>query len=110
MLSRKCAGIFQKAWHITLPTIFPLVLINFVGAFIGAFHSSGNILVMTGGGPDHATHVIGLEMFYQGFVLADYGQTTAIAWILGSLLVGFAVFQMRIFSKMKFSTAEQQGE
>ena len=101
------AGIIQKTWHITLPTIFPLVLINFVGAFIGAFHSSGNLLIMTGGGPNHATHVMGLEMFYQGFVLANYGQTTAIAWMLGSILIGFTVLQMRIFARMKFSTAEQ---
>ena len=28
-----------KAWSITLPTILPLVLINFVGAFIGTFQS-----------------------------------------------------------------------
>ncbi|MDO8684843.1 MAG: extracellular solute-binding protein [Armatimonadota bacterium] len=104
------AGIFQKAWHVTMPVIFPLVLINFVGAFIGAFHNSGNILIMTGGGPNHATHVIGLEIFFQGYVMANYGQTTAIAWMLGSLLIGFAVFQMKIFARMKFSTAEQQGQ
>lgn len=104
------AGVIQKTRHVTLPTIFPLVLINFVGAFIGAFHSSGNILIMTGGGPNHATHVMGLEIFFQGYVLANYGQTTAIAWILGSLLIGFAVLQMKIFARMKFSTAEKQGE
>lgn len=101
------AGIFHKTWHITFPTIFPLILINFVGAFTGAFHSSGNLLIMTGGGPEHATHVMGLEIWYQGYVLANYGQTTAIAWALGSILVGFAVLQMRIFARMKFSTAEQ---
>ncbi|MDO8682042.1 MAG: extracellular solute-binding protein [Armatimonadota bacterium] len=104
------AGILQKSWHVTMPVIFPLILINFVGAFIGAFHSSGNILIMTGGGPNHATHVIGLEIFRQGYVLANYGQTTAIAWMLASLLIGFAVFQMKIFARMKFSTAEQQGQ
>jgi ABC-type sugar transport system permease subunit/ABC-type glycerol-3-phosphate transport system substrate-binding protein len=102
------AGIFQKAWHVTLPAIFPLVLINFIGAFIGAFHGMQGILVMTGGGPDHATHVIGLELWYQSYVLANYGQSTAIAWMLASLLVGFVVMQMRIVGRMKFSTAEQK--
>lgn len=102
------AGIFQKAWHVTLPAIFPLVLINFVGAFIGAFHGMQGILVMTGGGPDHATHVMGLELWHQSYVMADYGQSTAMAWVLASLLVGFAVMQMRIFARMKFSTAEQR--
>lgn len=104
------AGLCQKAWHITLPTIFPLVLISFIGAVIGAFHSSGNILVMTGGGPNHATHVMGLEIFFQGYVLANYGQTTAIAWMLASLLVGFTVMQMKIVARLKFSTAEKQGD
>ncbi len=41
------AGILQKIWYITLPTLKPLIIINFFGAFIGAFHSMRNILVMT---------------------------------------------------------------
>ena len=52
---------------------------------------------------------MGLEIFFQGYVLANYGQATAIAWMLGSLLVGFAVMQMKVFARLKFSTAEQQG-
>jgi ABC-type sugar transport system permease subunit len=102
------AGIVQKTLRITLPTLFPLVLINFLGAFIGAFHSAGNMLVMTGGGPQNATHVMAIELFFNGYVLAKYGFATAIAWMMASLLIGFTVFQMRIFSKMKFSTAEQR--
>lgn len=102
------AGIVEKVRTVTLPTLFPLVLINLLGAFIGAFHGAGNILVMTGGGPDHATHVMSLEIFYEAYVIAKYGYATAIAWMLASVLIGFTVLQMRIFSRMKFSTAEQR--
>lgn len=102
------AGIIQKTRAVTLPTLYPLILINFLGAFIGAFHGAGNILVMTGGGPNHATHVMALEIFTNAYVLMKYGYATAIAWMLASLLIGFTVLQMRVFSKMKFSTAEQQ--
>jgi multiple sugar transport system permease protein len=102
------AGLIQKVRTVTLPTIFPLVLINLLGAFIGAFHGAGNILVMTGGGPDHATHVMSLEIFYEAYIIAKYGYATAIAWMLASVLIGFTVLQMKIFSRMKFSTAEQK--
>ena len=49
------AGIINRIRHITVPTLKPLIIINFVGVFIGAFHAMQNIFVMTGGGPFNAT-------------------------------------------------------
>ena len=43
--------------------IKPLIMINIIFAFIGAFLSSEQMLVMTGGGPDGATTLVGLEIF-----------------------------------------------
>src|ERR1041385_3834421 len=57
------ASIWQKIRLITLPSLRPLIIINFVGAFIGAFKAMENIFVMTGGGPMNATHTIGLEIW-----------------------------------------------
>ena len=62
------AGIRQKIFFISIPTIKILVMINFIGAMIGAIRGSGGyILAMTGGGPytetGGATEVIGLRLF-----------------------------------------------
>lgn len=99
------AGVLQKIRHITLPYLRPLIIINFVGAFINAFRSFDFIFVMTGGGPMFATHVAGLEIWYNAFLYLKFGYAVAMAWLLGSLLVGFTVFQLRILSRLQFKTA-----
>jgi len=96
------AGWWAKVRNVSIPTILPLMIINFIGAFIGAFHGMGNILVMTGGGPDRATQVIGLEIWMNAFVYLRYGYATAMAWILAAALIGFVVLQMRLLKRMEF--------
>ena len=102
------ASWLQKIWNVTLPTIFPLMIINFLGAFIGAFHGTGNILVMTGGGPDRATQVVGLEIWFNAFLYLKFGYATAMAWVLGASLVGFVVLQMKFLKKMDFRTTDSK--
>jgi multiple sugar transport system permease protein len=97
------AGIWTKIVRITLPTLRPLILINLVGAVIGAFQATQNILAMTGGGPLHATQVLGLEIFYNAFLYLKFGYATAAAWVMGILLVGFTLWQLRILRNVQFS-------
>lgn len=99
------ASVWGKIRHITLPTLLPLILINFLGAFIGAFQAMQNIFVLTGGGPANSTRVIGIDIFYHAFLFLDLGYATALAWILGSLLVGFTLYQLRILRQVDFRTA-----
>ncbi len=99
------AGMRRKLWNVTLPTLKPLIVINFVGATIGAFHAMGNILVMTGGGPANATMTLGLAIWYQAFTYLNFGYATAMAWILGTLLIGFTVYQLRILREVEFRRA-----
>ena len=100
------AGIRKRIWHVTLPTIRPLLLIQLIFVLIGSFQSADNVLVMTGGGPDYATHVTGLEIFYSAYVYQRFGTAIAIAWILGFLLIGLTMWQMKRISNMTFTTAE----
>ena len=101
------AGTLRKVRSITLPMIAPMILINFIGAFIGGFKAMGNILVLTGGGPNYATHVLGLEIWSKAFRFLRFGYATSVAWILGSMLIGFTVVQVRLLSRAKFRTAEK---
>lgn len=102
----------QKILHVTLPGIKGLIIINFVGAFIGAFRSAGMILPMTGGGPIgefNATEVVGLQIFYTAFWDLKFGLATAMAWILGAMLIGFTMLQLRKLSRMEYRTAQTPG-
>ena len=98
------ADALRKVWHVTLPCLKPLLIINFVGAFIGAFHGMGNILVLTGGAFE--TNVIGLQIFLEAFGYLRFGSATALAWILGSVLIGFTVYQLNFLRKVEFRRAE----
>jgi len=99
------AGLWGKIRHITIPGIGPLILINFVGAFIGTFHSMGNIFVMTGGGPNYATHVVALEIWQNAFLYLRFGVATAQAWMVAAALIGFVILQLRIMSRLDWRQA-----
>ncbi len=98
------AGFFRKTQLIVLPALMPLIIINFVGAVMAAFQASQNILIMTAGGPNGITEVAALRIFYQAFMFLQFGPATAMAWILGSLLIGFALIQLKRLSRMEFKS------
>ena len=96
----------QKIMRITLPGIKPLILINLLGVFIGGFKSMENIFVLTFGGPLDATHVMGLEVWKNAFMFLKFGYATAAAWVMGAILIGFTLIQIRSLLKMRFTTAK----
>ncbi|MFB3891126.1 MAG: extracellular solute-binding protein [Phycisphaerae bacterium] len=107
------AGIWSKFTNVALPSIKALILINFIGAMIGAMKSGAQfMLAMTGGGPNTPlgeTEVIGLHIFWQAYAHLRFGAATAMAWILGSLLIGFTVYRLQQLSRMEFRTASGTG-
>ncbi|MAE64981.1 MAG: hypothetical protein CMJ18_11990 [Phycisphaeraceae bacterium] len=104
------AGIRDKVFGVALPSIRALIVINFIGAVIGAIRGSGGfMLAMTGGGPysesGGATEVVGLKLFYTTFGYLNFGVGAAMAWVLGAMLIGFTVLQLKRLSRMEFRTA-----
>jgi ABC-type sugar transport system permease subunit/ABC-type glycerol-3-phosphate transport system substrate-binding protein len=96
------AGLWHKLVHVTYPNLKALIIINFIGAVIAGFKESGNIFVMTGGGPEDATMTTGLYIWYNAFMFLNFGLSTAMAWIMGALLIGFTLTQLRILNKLQF--------
>jgi len=97
------AGFIDKILFVVFPMLKALIIINFVGVFIGSwYHATGNVLAMTGGG--YGTTVVGLSIWYKAFTYLKFGPATAMAWMLGFMLIGFTVFQLRILSKVEFKT------
>ena len=60
----------------------------------------------TGGGPNGATEVTSILIFFEAFTRLRLGHATAMAWILGSLLIGITVIQLQRLSRMEFKTAK----
>ncbi len=97
---------WHKIRYITLPGLRPLMLINLLGVFIAGFKAAENILVMTSGGPLNATRTIGLEVWQSAFMYLKFGYATAAAWVMGAILIGFTIVQIRSLTKLTFSNAK----
>lgn len=100
------ANWIHKIRYITFPGIKPLVLINLLGVFIGGFKAMENVFVLTGGGPLYATHTLGLEVWTNAFLFLRFGYATAAAWVMGAILIGFTLVQIRSLLRMRFSAAK----
>lgn len=98
------AGFWHKVVYIVLPRMKFLIVIQFIAAVIGAFKGGTDyILALTGGGPNGATTILALEIFFRSFLGLDFGIGTAMAWILGALLIGFTAWQLKMLSNAEFT-------
>ena len=101
------AGSWHKVCYITLPRLKYLLSIQFIAAVIGAFKGGTDyILAMTGGGPQDATMILALQIFLRTFMDLQFGVGAAMAWLLGTLLVGFTAYQLRLLSHAEFASAD----
>ena len=99
------AGILSRFRHITYPQLLPLMVINFVGAFIAAFQGMGSIFLLTFGGPGDATNVLSLAIWKEAYNNLRFSTATTMAWFLGVALIGFTYLQIRILRKVEFRRA-----
>lgn len=102
-------GFFGKIWHITLPRIKALIVINFIGAFIAASQNTGLILVLTFGGPREATKVAGLHIYEKAYLLLRFGSAVTMAWMLGTMMLCFTTMQLKRLSRMEFRADGRAG-
>ncbi len=99
------AGIFSRFRHITFPQLAPLMVINFVGAFIAAFQGMGSIFLLTFGGPGDATQVLSLQIWKEAYNNLRFSTATTMAWFLGIALIGFTYLQIRFLRRVEFRQA-----
>lgn len=99
-------GILVKLRHITLPVLMPLIIINFVGAFIATFQNMGNIFLLTFGGPGESTMVVSMKIWIEAYNNLRFSVATSMAWIVGACLIGFTFAQMQILKKVEFRRAK----
>jgi len=100
------ANFFQKIIYVVFPNLKALIIIQFIAAFIASAQQSGFILVMTFGGPNEATKVADLLIFEKAYLYLKFGIATTMAWMLGIMLMGFTILQLRKLSRMEFKTVD----
>jgi raffinose/stachyose/melibiose transport system permease protein len=97
------AGRGQQFWHITLPLLQPVMLVNVTLSFMGAFNVFDIPYVMTEGGPANSTMVMALHIYVRGFKFYRFGYSAAMSYVLLTLVTILAAIQMRLMSRESVS-------
>ena len=73
----------RRFWHVTLPSLSPVVLFNVIIAVIGAWQVFALPYMMwrTRPGPDRATYFYSMYLFDNAFNYLKMGYASAMAWI-----------------------------
>ena len=72
----------RQFFFITLPMISPIILFNFMMQTINALQEFTAVSVITNGGPNHGTYLMGLKIYEDAFSTLKMGYASATSWIL----------------------------
>ena len=99
------ANAWNRFWHVTLPSLRPVVVMIYIIGIIGSYQVFDQIYVMGAsgsagavGGPINSTLSIVGHLF-NNFTYMKFGYASAIAYVLFALLAIFSYLQMRFFGR-----------
>lgn len=93
------ASFWQKMRHIVIPCLKPTTLFLLVTGVIGSFQVFQNAYLMTGGGPDHSTTMVGLLIFDTAFKYFEFGKAAAQSLVLALIIGIIAFIQFKFLGK-----------
>ena len=90
------ATFMQKVRYIVFPLVKPTTLFLLVTGVIGTFQVFMNAFMMTGGGPDNSTTMIGLLIYKNAFEYSKYGLACAQAILLAIVIAIISLVQFKM--------------
>ena len=90
------ATFMQKVRYIVFPLVKPTPLFLLVTGVIGSFQVFMNAFMMTGGGPDNSTTMIGLLIYKNAFEYSKYGLACAQAILLAIVIAIISLVQFKM--------------
>ncbi|MGO4852136.1 carbohydrate ABC transporter permease [Phaeovulum sp. W22_SRMD_FR3] len=88
------AGALRQLWSITLPMTREMTGMMIIVTTTGAFQVFNEIMVMTAGGPNNSSQVLGTWLFEQGFNQNDMGYAAAIGSLIFAVTMLCGVAQL----------------
>jgi raffinose/stachyose/melibiose transport system permease protein len=76
------ANKWQKFRNITLPLLMPTIVSSSILAIVGSLKAFDIFYIMTGGGPNSSTELMGTYMFKQAFINFNMGYASTIAFLM----------------------------
>src|SRR5918998_3821996 len=90
------ANWFQRAWYVVIPQLAPVITMVTAITLIGGFAVFDNVFVMTGGGPGHASEVLGTYTYQVAFQQNEAGYGSALAVLMTVLSLVSAIVFVRL--------------
>lgn len=76
------AGMWRRLWNITFPLTREMTGLMVIVTVAGAFQVFNEVMVMTAGGPNNSSQVLGTWLYQQGFIENDFGYGAAVAAVI----------------------------
>ena len=93
------ASFLKKLWYIVIPCLKPTTLFLLVTGVIGSFQVFQNAYLMTGGGPDNSTTMVGLLIFDNAFKYFEFGKAAAQSLVLAGIIAIISFAQFKFMGK-----------
>jgi len=76
------AGPIRRLWSVTFPLTREMTGLMIIITVTGAFQVFNEVMVMTAGGPNNSSQVLGTWLYQQGFIENNFGYGAAIAAVI----------------------------
>ena len=94
------ANTWQVFWHITLPSLRPVMTFVFVLSMIGSLQLFDLPWVLTNGngGPNDSAMTMVMYLYKNGFQFVNLGYAATIGWVLFAIIMAISVIQMGVLA------------
>jgi raffinose/stachyose/melibiose transport system permease protein len=94
-------GYFQKIRYITLPLLWEVLQICIIFAVTGSLQGFTHVMVLTGGGPNSQTELIGLLMYRRTFQWMQFGYGSSVSAAIFGIGLAFSLIFKHFCSSEK---------
>lgn len=90
------AGPIKKFFHVTVPSVTPIIFFISITSVIGSFQAFDQMYLTTGGGPEKSTMTYMLGLYNQAFEYNNMGVACAMSYILFIIIMIITFIQFKV--------------
>ena len=94
-------GPLRRFFQMTVPLVGEMTSLMMIVTVSGAFQVFNEVMVMTSGGPNNSSQVLGTWLYHSGFVQNDFGYAAAIAVVVFIVTFLVALAQLAVNRRQK---------
>ncbi|WNC17552.1 sugar ABC transporter permease [Brevibacillus brevis] len=90
------ASKIQMFFHVTVPQVREMTFVTSTITLAGAFTVFNEVYILTGGGPGHASEVLGTYLYQSAFINDQMGYASTIANVILAITLLISLIQMKL--------------